>query len=243
MRVPAVRGLIERRVLVNFQVDADVLQGVLPAPFRVKTQAGVGIAGVCLIRLAGIRPRRLPAFLGIGSENAAHRIAVEWDTPQGTQEGVYIPRRDTSSLANTLVGGRFFPGKHHRAAFEVREEGDRVAVAMRSRDGETRVVVEGRLARELPEGSVFGSVEEASAFFERGAIGYSATDRAGCYECLELRSFAWRVEPLDVERVESSFFGDARSFPPGSTRFDSALVMRGIPHEWVSHASMQVDAR
>lgn len=239
MRVPVVTGVIQRRILVNFQVDADVLQGVLPEPFRVKTQRGVGIAGVCLIRLAEIRPRRLPAFLGIGSENAAHRIAVEWDTPEGTREGVYIPRRDTSSLANTLVGGKLFPGEHHRADFDVAESEDELSVAMQSRDGEARIVVEARRAAELPATSVFASVDEASGFFERGAIGYSATGRPGCFECLELKSFAWRVEPLDVQRVESSFFADERRFPAGSTRFDSALLMRGIRHEWVAHDALQ----
>jgi len=30
----------------------------------------------CLIRLKDIRPRFFPSFLGISSENAAHRIAV-----------------------------------------------------------------------------------------------------------------------------------------------------------------------
>lgn len=51
----------------------------------------------------------------IHSENAAHRIAVEWDFEGKTFEDVYIPRRDTNSFFNTLVGGRLFPGIHHRA--------------------------------------------------------------------------------------------------------------------------------
>lgn len=242
MRVPAVKGLIERRVLVNYRVDVDVLQRVLPAPFRVKVTSGVGIAGVCLIRLAQVRPRALPAIFGLTSENAAHRIAVEWDTRDGVREGVFIPRRDTSSLMNTLVGGRLFPGRHHRARFDVSESGDDICVALRSVDGATRVVVEARLAERLPESSVFGSIDEASAFFERGAIGYSATDRGGCFECLELRSFDWRVEPLDVHRFESSFFSDEALFPPGSVTFDCALLMRSIAHEWHAHDSLVVEA-
>ncbi|MFT7536708.1 MAG: hypothetical protein ACI85K_002662 [Hyphomicrobiaceae bacterium] len=34
MRLPAIKGLIARRVLVNYRVDVDVLQRVLPHPFR-----------------------------------------------------------------------------------------------------------------------------------------------------------------------------------------------------------------
>ena len=243
MLVPAVHGLIERRVLVNFRVDVDVLQRVLPSPFRVKVTSGFGIAGVCLIRLAHMRPRFLPSFVGLASENAAHRIAVEWDTPEGVRDGVFIPRRDTSSFANTLIGGRLFPGKHHRATFDVTESGGDIFVSLRSADGQARVLVEASLARQLPDTSIFRSVEEVSAFFERGSIGYSATADRGRFECLELKSFEWHVEPLVVHRVESSFFADPELFPRGSVDFDCALLMRGIPHEWRAHASLRVGAR
>src|SRR3984893_10338567 len=97
MRIPVVQGLIDRRILVNFRVDPDVLTRMLPKPFRPKLVRGAGMAGVCLIRLKHIRPRFLPSFVGIGSENAAHRIAVEWDENGQYREGVFIPRRDTSS--------------------------------------------------------------------------------------------------------------------------------------------------
>ena len=49
---------------------------------------------------------------------------------------------------------------------------------------------------------------------------------------MELRSFGWRVDPLAVELVESSFFADRSRFPAGSVEFDCALLMRGIHHEW-----------
>ncbi len=238
MRIPAVTGLIRRRILVNYRVDPDVLQRVLPTPFRVQRVADAGIAGICLISLEEERPRFLPRLFGYSSENAAHRIAVEWDTPQGVQQGVYVPRRDTSSLFNSLVGGRLFPGEHHRATFDVTENGDDVRVDLCSRDGATRVSVEGTLAQHLPETSVFPSIEAASTFFERGAIGWSATDRRDRFECLELRSFDWRVRPLAVKNVQSSFFADTARFPAGSTQFDCALLMRDIRHEWHAHAPL-----
>lgn len=228
-------------MLINYRVDVDVLQRVLPPPFRVKVVAGVGMAGVCLIRLGQVRPYFLPAMFGLTSENAAHRIAVEWDTPAGVKEGVFVPRRDTSSFLNTVVGGRLFPGKHSRATFDVLESGDDISIALRSVDGETRVVVEASVADRMAESSIFESLEAASAFFEAGSLGYSATRDSRCFECLELKSFGWQVEPLDVRRVESSFFSDVELFPAGSVNFDSALLMRGILHEWHAHDSLRVD--
>lgn len=152
MQFPKMRGVIDRRILVNFQIDKDVLARVLPPPFQPKLVSGVGIGGICLIRLKQIRPQPLPAFLGVSSENAAHRIAVEWKANGIYNEGVYIPRRDTSSRLNTLVGGRLFPGVHHHATFDVEERPDQLNVGLTSDDGETYLRVRARPARQLPAG-------------------------------------------------------------------------------------------
>jgi hypothetical protein len=231
--------VIDRRILVNFRADPEVLTRFLPRPFRPKLVHGTGVAGVCLIRLKEIRPRFLPAFLGMCSENAAHRIAVEWEQDGELREGVFIPRRDTSSRLNTLAGGRLFPGLHHHATFRVREVGDHYRVAIDSDDRQTRLLVEGHVTADLPETSVFGSLQEASDFFARGSLGYSVTRNPGEFDGLELRSFTWQVRPLSVERVESSFFADRSVFPPGSVEFDCALLMRGIHHEWAGKESLR----
>ncbi|MFP6614064.1 MAG: hypothetical protein VB835_17265, partial [Pirellulales bacterium] len=103
---------------------------------------------------------------------------------------------------------------------------------MDSDDDDTHVAVEGHLTTELPAGSVFGSIQDASNFFRCGALGYSATAASGTYDGLELRTANWNVESLAVDRVESSFFADSRLFPTGSVDFDCALLMRNIKHEW-----------
>ena len=48
----------------SITVDPDVLRRILPEPFRPKLVNGVGIAGVCLIRLKHVRPKFLPAVIG-----------------------------------------------------------------------------------------------------------------------------------------------------------------------------------
>lgn len=106
---PVMVGTIERRLLVNYRVDPDLLARVVPAPFRPQLVGGVGVAGICLIRLGHLRPVGVPSGLGLTTENAAHRVGVEWDEPDGIRHGVYIPRRDSSSRLTALVGGRLFP--------------------------------------------------------------------------------------------------------------------------------------
>ena len=232
MRVPTLRGVIDRRILVNYRVDPAVLERLLPPPFQPKLVGGMGMAGICLIRLTQLRPPLLPGIVGVASENAAHRIAVCWRDGLRWREGVYIPRRDTASRFNTLVGGRLFPGYHHHARFQVRERDDRFWVVVDSDDGTTHVAVAARVADHLPPNSIFPSLELASAFFEQGAVGYSPGAEAGALQGLRLHSFQWKIEPLVVSRVESSFFADPQRFPPGTATFDCALLMRGISHEW-----------
>jgi hypothetical protein len=231
VRAPQLRGEIERRLLVNYRVDPEAIRPLLPAPFRPQLVGGFAVAGICLIRLGGLRPRWAPAFTGRHSENAAHRVAVEWDTPEGPATGVYIPRRDTSSLLNVFVGGRLFPGEHHRARFTTDEHDDHLRVAFESLDGSARADVSVEVRAELESG-LFDDLETASRFFEGGSLGYSPVTGSSSLDGLELRTDAWRVEPAEVTTARSSFFDDVQRFPLGSVVLDGALLMRKLAVTW-----------
>ena len=232
MRLPAISGVIDRRILANYRVDPDTMAAALPPPFRPQLVDGCAIGGICLIRLKRVRPKLLPIPWGIGSENAAHRIAVEWEANGQTMNGVYIPRRDTNSLLNSFAGGRIFPGIHHHAEFTVSETGDHYSVTMKSDDAEAKVHVSGTVTTSISESSVFDSLKSASAFFELGSLGYSDTNTRGKFDGLELQCKNWHVESLDVDKIQSSYFEDESRFPKGSVEFDCALLMRHIVHEW-----------
>ncbi|WP_417387747.1 DUF2071 domain-containing protein [Gimesia sp.] len=238
MKIPVIEGIIDRRILANYRVDPDAMARVLPAPFRPQLIHGYAIGGVCLIRLTNVRPRCAPFSWGIRSENAAHRFAVEWEVDGQTHQGVYVNRRDTDSCLNALAGGRIFPGTHHHARFAVEETVDFFSVEMQARDGQARIQVTGSVADDLPTSSIFASVQEASDFFEQGALGYSLSNRAGHFDGLELSCRDWKAEPLQIESIASSFFDDPERFPPGTVEFDCALLMRGIPHEWHSRQDL-----
>jgi hypothetical protein len=177
-------------------------------------------------------------MLGLSSENAAHRIAVEWDTDAGLQTGVYIPRRDTSPSLNALVGGRIFPGGHNRARFDVLETDSAYYIAMNSLDGSARVAVEGQTCDDLPGDSVFASIAHCSQFFETGSLGYSPSHVTAQFDGLELKTSNWSVQSLSMSSVQSSFFDDRQAFPEGSIAFDNALLMRGIDHQWLSRETL-----
>jgi hypothetical protein len=231
MKIPTITGVIDRRILVNFTADPEVAMAMIPEPFSPKLINGKAIVGICLIRLKHVRPKGFPAFIGVGSENGAHRVAVQWTENGEIKEGVYIPRRDTSSGFNALVGGRLFPGRHYRARFDVDEHDDSYNLAFTSSD-DTVVSINAKLAKNFPQQSIFKDLQTASAFFKGGSSGYSPN--AGKYDGLLLKAYRWEVQPLDVLNVRSSFFENETMFPKGSVKFDNALLMTNIEHDWSS---------
>ena len=166
------------------------------------------------------------------SENAAHRVAVEWDTPDGSVTGVYIPRRDTSSRLTTLLGGRAFPGWHHRARFRVEERDDSYRVEVSSQDGEVEIVVAAHRAGQVMPGSVFAAIEEASSFFRCAPLGYAPTPKDGAFDGVALDTEDWSIEPLHLDEARSSFFDDHPRFAPGTANLDSAFLMANLDTTW-----------
>ncbi|MFN0029692.1 MAG: DUF2071 domain-containing protein [Acidimicrobiales bacterium] len=241
MRLPTMQGVVERRLLINYRLDRDVAAAMIPAPFKPQLVNGWAVAGICLIRLGQLRPRGVPARLGLTSENAAHRFAVQWHDTSGLRTGVYVPTRHSGALMNVAVGDRLFPGRHQRAEFTSVESADAIAVAFTARDSQCFVDAAVGMRDELPDSELFASTTEASNFFRNGAAGFSPTRHSDRLDGLELRTTTWRIQATQARHVRSSFFDDPVTFPPGSIHLDSALVMRDVAVEWHSLASLSPD--
>lgn len=229
MKIPTIHGYIDRRILINFTADPDVVKKIIPSPFRPKIYKGKAIVGICLIRLKDIKPKGLPNFMGINSENGAHRIAVEWDENGKIKTGVYIPRRDTSLRFNALVGGRLFPGRHYYADFNVKETNGNFHIDFKSSDY-TEILIDATETKTFNHQSIFETLDNASDFFKSGDFGYSPNKQK--LEGLRLKTYKWEVRPLEVLNLKSSFFENEDIFPKGSIAFDNALLMTNIEHEW-----------
>lgn len=107
--VRGVNAHLRRRLLISYRVDPNVAAELLPDGFRPKLVRGRAVAGVCILGLESIRPRWVGGTWGLRSENAAHRMAVEWDGPAGQEAGVFIFERHSSAWHPVLFGGRLFP--------------------------------------------------------------------------------------------------------------------------------------
>jgi hypothetical protein len=237
MLTTTIASTIERRLLVNYSIEPDLVARLLPKPFKPLVVSGSAIGGVCLIHLGGIRPAYLPSALGITTENAAHRFAVEWEDDGGRRQGVYVPRRDTNSRITSRVGGRVFPGDYRLARFDVTEGATGLQIAVTSRDGSIRLSVAAREIGVLG-GSLFGSSDDAVDFFRRGPISYSPTRGTHRLDGVRLFSDHWQAEPVSVEHMASSLFDDVTLFPRGTCTLDSGLLMRNLPARWLNEGTL-----
>jgi uncharacterized protein YqjF (DUF2071 family) len=231
MRTPIFCGVIKRRFVLNYRADPKVVKRLLPASFNPKLYHGYAIVGICLVRLESLRLRGLPAWLGVSSENAVHRIVAESiDSKGGPRDDIFVARRDTDLWLNTLLRGKLFKGEYHQARFAVEESVGHVEFACRSLDRTTEVSFSGDDALQLPASSCFKSVQED--FFRSVDAGSSLSEDSQTLEGIALDGKEWKIRPFRISRLSSSFFDDRNHFPSGSIEFDHALVMRDIAHAW-----------
>jgi Uncharacterized conserved protein (COG2071) len=231
VKIRNVDCVIERRLLVNFAVRPDQVARHLPNGLRPQLVGGVGVAGICLLRLRELRPHGVPSTWGLTTENVAHRFAVEWEEDGVTRNGVYVPRRDSSSGLSALAGGRLFPGSHLRASIRVRESEHDLVISVHNDKQPMSMRISARDATSLGS-SLFGSLEEATDFFRRGSLGYSPALSGSCLEGVQLQCERWETTPVVINEIYSSFFEDPKNFEPGSVVLDSGLVMRNLPARW-----------
>jgi uncharacterized protein YqjF (DUF2071 family) len=230
VRARTVGCVIERRLLVNYAIEPDLVARLLPPPFRPQLAGGLAVGGVCFLRLGRLRAGRLPAMPGLVTENAAHRFAVEWDDATGTHLGVYVPRRDTGSRLTAAAGGRIFPGRYQLAAFTTEEDDDHLAIAVSSRDGQVRLQVSAIAASTL-DSQLFPTLGAAAEFFRRGALGFSPAAAGGCLDRVRLEAASWAMRPMTAH-IRSTLFDDPAHFPVGTCTVDSALLMRNLQARW-----------
>jgi len=229
--LPVLEGVIARRILLNFRVDPEIAQRNIPSSLKVEIRNGHAIAGICLIRLEHLRPKHMPAFLGISSENMAHRIAIEYPTEAGFHPGVFIWSRETDQKLVQALGGRLFPGVHHTGIFDIIEGTSFISMDVHTGDGKCDVRFSANQRPWTPTRS-FDALRDASDFFAKGDCGFSCSLRGDELEGMRLKTIAWQVQPLTCDYIEARFFEDPQRFPPGCVEFDCGLIMRGVQHEW-----------
>ena len=219
----SLKAKLRRRLLISYAIDPAVAVRLLPRPFRPQLVDGRAVGGFCVIGMRSVRPGWLTPPVGIRTENAARRIAVEWDDGERSRSGVYIFERHSSSLLPVLAGGRLFPGVQRHASFKLEETATRFRVEMDARD--TYALADVELSQDWSS-QLFPTVHAASDFYRNGTIGWSPRRDGRSAERIELSSSTWAVQPGRINEIRSSFFD---SLPSSAAELDSVVIMRDLP--------------
>lgn len=217
-----------RRLLVNATLDADLVRPLLPpgvAPAAVGADRRRAFVGVCLLRVADLRPGRVPAVVGRSFDGLAYRVAV---TAADGAPAVHIVRRETADRLARAVGGRLFPGSHRPVDTEV--SADELRVVAGGHGGPPLVVD----VVDEPPGpdpvSVLGNDGAASAFFSAASVATSPARRAGRYEGLRMVAPPFVVRAVRVRELVLDRLAWALGVPtPAALRFDSVFLVRDVP--------------
>lgn len=231
----SLKAQLRRRLLISYAIDPAVAERLLPHQFRPQLVQGRAVGGFCVIGLQSVRPGWVAPTIGARTENAAHRIAVEWDEGGRTRSGVYIFERHSSSLLPVIAGGRLFPGVQKHARFALQDTATRFRVEMDADD--TYALADVELSPDWSS-SLFPTVQAASDFHRDGAIGWSPRRDGRGVEPIELTSDAWAVEPGRINEIRSSSFD---ALPSGAAELDSVVIMRNLPLVWNIPRTASVD--
>lgn len=227
MLINSISGLCERRLILNWRVDPDIVAKLLPRPFRPRLVNGHAIVGMDVLKLAEMRPTGLPAFTGFSTENAIDRIAVEWDEGGTIVQGLYVPHRYSPSTVNALVSSaRLFPTIFTHALFDFNERAGRYQVSVFA--GANRFELDANESKTFAEKSILGSPNAASDFHRDAKISYSPSPDKDKFDAIYLKTLDWKATPLSIKSVSYSYID---RLYPGAV-FDSALVMHSTKHEW-----------
>ncbi|MEM7367373.1 MAG: hypothetical protein AAF587_02160 [Bacteroidota bacterium] len=233
MKRSIVEGLIEWKILINYKVELGVLQRFLPQPFFPRSIRGFGLVGIAVTKQKGLRSVGVPLSVGFSSMIVEHQIAASWENAGKLCHGLYIPRRDTSSLLQMMVGDRLSGGMHHLSRIRARIRYDRYTLGMRSIDQQgVKVQLMAKLTDRFPMGSVMKELETAVDFFESGKIAYSPLYKKSVFEGIAWQAKDYSIQPLRVERLNGNYWEELAGFPAKSVFFDHALLIQGAPHQW-----------
>jgi hypothetical protein len=203
-------GRLARTWLLTYQTPAEDARALLPAPFSPVERGGLAFFNVVLCRIESMRPRGVPAALGISYWHVAYRLYARG----AGVEGLYFLRSDCDNRLIAAAGARLTDFGFHAARVTVSEEGGRASLEVSSEGGAARVVIDRASPPELPPGSAFGSLDEAAAFLKYKPCGLSL-ERPGLLNVVRIRrdEAAWRARLVRVLEARLAFF-DGKKIAP-----------------------------
>lgn len=204
----------------NWRVDADLLDSHVPDALAVETYDGSGWLSVVPFVNVDVRPRGLPASVGVALPELNLRTYVVRDGEPGT----YFFSLDADGVLAVLGARLTHHLPYYFARIRLRQEGDRVRFSSRRRHPGARPAHFSATYR--PTGDPFAADRGSLADFltERRRLYTQAAD--GSLRYTDVSHPRWELYPAEVDVAENTLF-EANGFdhPTGErTRYYSPGV-------------------
>lgn len=201
-------GRLERCWLFTFQTSPTAARRSLPAVLEPIIHNGFAFWNVVITRLRSMRPRPLPARMGVSYWHAAYRLYVRFHPPAASPiDGLYFVRSDCDSRLICAAGNVLTDFRLSFTPIGCQERHGQVELSIHTPQAPARVLLERRPPVALPAHSAFSSLAEAKAFlqYEPFGIGVSPAGEVNVVPVLRDEK-AWRIKLLRVKAAEWGFF-------------------------------------
>ncbi|MEK6234371.1 MAG: DUF2071 domain-containing protein [Planctomycetales bacterium] len=168
-------GRIDRCWLFTFQTPPEEVASLLPAGMELMIHNGKAFWNAVVCRVGAMRPKPLPSLVGVSYWHVAYRLYASVRPTVGEPiPGLYFLRSDCDSRLMAWAGNLMTDFHFHAAGIKVHETERRVEISIDVPGGSASVIVDRSESPVLPEGSAFGSLEEAKETLKYHPAGLSA---------------------------------------------------------------------
>jgi uncharacterized protein YqjF (DUF2071 family) len=221
---------------INYAVDPDALQTLLPAPLQPEIFEGSAWMQVLMSSLRDMRPQGLGALFGVDFYQVSYRAAVRWRDAEGTwHRGGYFVRSETNHEVMRTVGNALVEFKFHdfgAAQMYLLRDGDRLTAAIDA---------------QVPGGQLFGTFDTRSAAAPSGSVwrdlGHLQHALVECYDAFGIDHDGGWLYTLTIDRDpwHASFatpqqlyceYVDTGPLGGGAARLDSVLHIPRCAYRW-----------
>jgi uncharacterized protein DUF2071 len=201
-------GAIERCWLFAYQTPAEEARALVPRELELVTRDDCAFWSIVVCRLRAMRPKGLPAFLGVSYWHVAYRFYVRFQPVSGPPvEGLYFLRSDCDSRLMAWMGNRLTDFNFHPASIAVSEQAPLLHITIQSPDCPAEVALDRAKPPRISAHSLFSSLEEAAAFLKYKPFGISITP-SGRANVVAIRrdEAAWKSRLVHVVSADWRFF-------------------------------------
>lgn len=230
-------GRLTHCALMSFGTPADSVRHLVPHGLELMTRGDRAFWNVVTCRVQHMRPKGLPAALGVTYHHVAYRLLVQAMTARADLvHGLYFVRSDADAPVLGAVGNRTTDFKFHLADIALDSGPDRYHAAVTTPDGTGDAAFE-LGAPQPPAGprhrdSAFATHLDASEWLTYRPLGLSVGTRRLRMAEVRRDANAWRETAVQLTRFRSDVFDTLGQTPANGLLPEHATRVADMDYEW-----------